>query len=1039
MVGSSTKQNISHYYSKFIKNSSSYNDEIENRNQNINYENKEVSTEDLNLDESSINSFVLFDTCKHNSDCSEYDNNQFQSLKNIHSIAIQTQSPLVKLSKDLIRKILEYIDYDSLFGEKELLYTSLAFNNNKIKFDSKSNNSITHPLENEFNILDAYFLYNMHDSIYITPKSWSFFKTIATFRLQNTRFIKESIRNSINDSQSHSVNTILHSKLTLEWLFSNTRIKRLYYLSKEFSKYDGLNQIEFNRLSQTLVYLRNSKSIQEIHIRNPNPSDFRSLEIGLSNCHGLKTLNLDSCNIDFSVLSKILDRSVNIHHLSLKRRGIKESDNAPLFQYLSSNQTIEILDFGYNLISSNDAPFFNNILIENKKLRVIDLENCKIDDKFIIQVSSYLRNNTTLEKIILYNNEITNIGAYYIIEALKFNSTIKMINLKKNFICQVASTSITHLLLKNKSLKKLSLSNCNLIDNDIIDLSYSISLNKSIQYLDISSNIISFEGFKSLCSAISRNTSLHTLKLNFISILQEYSVFIGNMLKSNNTLKELYCSNCGIDEISIERICEGLKMNSSLKLLFLPLNQIGAKGAKILAHSIRNIEILNLERNNISDFGAQSICEALLNNPISKLNLSGNDIDVIGVEYVSELVSSSKTLKSLNLANNRFDAYGLSSLCQAIKENISLESLNLCSNSCHDFEIINLIKSLYNSKTIKILDLRGNNLGDEAALIIGEFLKKTEILKRIHLDLKNCSSETIKTFFQLLKNNECLSLIDITTKTLSLVVEMEINRIFESNPRIKILINGKFIYRTIDPDIELSLRNPKINIQNLRHEYKWDDLSEIMKFIQFNEKTVKDSILKEELQQHNVYGIEFNSIESINEYKYSLYNENIKNIVLQTIFNQNEYSSTRNSISNYPNINSISIKSNYISNNNLKIFILDLNNATKLKHFFASGLYLDDQSCKYLFGNSSLKSIKLMNTSFSKNGIEVIAQELVNSNTLKKLDLSQNVLQSYQIKILSQALEMNKKLEILYLDYIKFDALNSSIIFEIENETRILL
>lgn len=72
------------------------------------------------------------------------------------------------------------------------------------------------------------------------------------------------------------------------------------------------------------------------------------------------------------------------------------------------------------------------------------------------------------------------------------------------------------------------------------------------------------------------------------------------ILKSNNTVKELNLSNTGLDDDGIKEICDGIKENNSLIYL-------------------------NLSRNHFSEIGADYLAKALsFNNSIKKLDLSQN-------------------------------------------------------------------------------------------------------------------------------------------------------------------------------------------------------------------------------------------------------------------------------------------------------------------------------------------------------------------------------------------------------------------------------
>ena len=56
----------------------------------------------------------------------------------------------------------------------------------------------------------------------------------------------------------------------------------------------------------------------------------------------------------------------------------------------------------------------------------------------------------------------------------------------------------------------------------------------------------------------------------------------GMMLKENNTLKELYLRNCGLQPEGLEEVIKGVQVNTKLESLHLLWNTIDAKSASCL-------------------------------------------------------------------------------------------------------------------------------------------------------------------------------------------------------------------------------------------------------------------------------------------------------------------------------------------------------------------------------------------------------------------------------------------------------------------------
>ena len=72
-------------------------------------------------------------------------------------------------------------------------------------------------------------------------------------------------------------------------------------------------------------------------------------------------------------------------------------------------------------------------------------------------------------------------------------------------------------------------------------------------------------------------------------------------------------------------IAEALKVNTSLKEVWLSLNNIGDEGAKAIAEALKvntSLKVVSLPNNKIGDEGAKAIAEARKENPSIKIYIN---------------------------------------------------------------------------------------------------------------------------------------------------------------------------------------------------------------------------------------------------------------------------------------------------------------------------------------------------------------------------------------------------------------------------------
>ena len=86
---------------------------------------------------------------------------------------------------------------------------------------------------------------------------------------------------------------------------------------------------------------------------------------------------------------------------------------------------------------------------------------------------------------------------------------------------------------------------------------------------------------------------------------------------TNHCIKEIIMVGCHLENEGLRILSQGLKDNSSLKMLDLRNNSISNEGAKHLAEAMEEgktkLRILNLHRNRIADSGAKKLAHAIRN------------------------------------------------------------------------------------------------------------------------------------------------------------------------------------------------------------------------------------------------------------------------------------------------------------------------------------------------------------------------------------------------------------------------------------------
>lgn len=123
---------------------------------------------------------------------------------------------------------------------------------------------------------------------------------------------------------------------------------------------------------------------------------------------------------DLFILSQYLRRNMSITHLNLSKNFIgieckQKQGNGPLYSSLGvehfaialrETDRILELDLSTNNIGSANFEFLQSIFSKNINIELLNLDDCRIDEKQVEKLCSLLSNNKKLKYMYLSNNKI---------------------------------------------------------------------------------------------------------------------------------------------------------------------------------------------------------------------------------------------------------------------------------------------------------------------------------------------------------------------------------------------------------------------------------------------------------------------------------------------------------------------------------------------------------------------------------------------------------------------------------------------------------
>lgn len=299
----------------------------------------------------------------------------------------------------------------------------------------------------------------------------------------------------------------------------------------------------------------------------------------------------DIKNIDLEIFSELIEILSLYPHL--KRISFcdlhmdKEFEGwENIVHLINENNSIRWVDFHKSNMNNYVLEMICKI-IENKRLRYIDISENFINQEGARILGNFLRKNKTLQRLILNNNDLEDFrknGVNSICEPLILHPNIQYLDFSSMSVTGCGE-SVGNLIKTSKTLKTLILRDCllNLKDFQFICRALSLeNISNTINNVDISHNdMASDKSLEEIGKMVKVNKSLTHLNMEKMNLNMKNYNFIFNGLNENNTIIHFsFCFNPNIKpRIVLEYFLHRKKLSS---LAYIPYKaNINDKGPKI--------------------------------------------------------------------------------------------------------------------------------------------------------------------------------------------------------------------------------------------------------------------------------------------------------------------------------------------------------------------------------------------------------------------------------------------------------------------------
>lgn len=276
-----------------------------------------------------------------------------------------------------------------------------------------------------------------------------------------------------------------------------------------------------------------------------------------------------------------------------------------------------------------------------RNLKVLDLSDNALGEKGIRAAAAAFANQTSLESIAFRNVGCSVHGCAAVAELITNTQSLKSISLYNNMSGDEGAASIASLIARCTSLEEFSMVSSRVGPEGGAALGQALATGpKQLRTLNIHDNPMTEEAAEALAIAITSQPGLRILNLNDTCLTNDGVIRIASALIDNN---------------------------EQLEELELSLNEVNPQGAEAIAAAVASkpsLSKLNLRENELEDDGALIIAKALVGVPgLKTLDLSGNQLHRAGACTVAKVVAAAaKNIEMVLLDENEISDGGVAEL-----------------------------------------------------------------------------------------------------------------------------------------------------------------------------------------------------------------------------------------------------------------------------------------------------------------------------------------------------------------------------------------
>ncbi|ELT97355.1 hypothetical protein CAPTEDRAFT_218827 [Capitella teleta] len=311
-------------------------------------------------------------------------------------------------------------------------------------------------------------------------------------------------------------------------------------------------------------------------------------------------------------------------------------------------------------------------------------------------------------------------------------------------------------ILRRVQFRTLDLEATRLDEESAVALFDMIEYYESCTRLNISYNRnLGVRGWQSCARMLKKTPCLEHFEARGCTISEQLMPFIGRALRQGSSVTTLHLENAIISGKTLMILVAALKMNGTVRELFLADNKLmpsdGIQLGSLLKFNHR-LQLLDVRNNHLQDVGISHLCDGLweqnLDHGLNTLVLWNNQITYQSMTALSRALMNTRCLETLNLGHNSLTTEGIHRLKDGLLQNKSLLRIGLQASKINCEGAVALAEFIAESPRLVRLDLRENDIKTAGLMALSLSLKVSQSVTRIDLDKDPKKESSMKDYVE---------------------------------------------------------------------------------------------------------------------------------------------------------------------------------------------------------------------------------------------------------------------------------------------------